>query len=120
MNHMKVTAAKLFDVATNLEHIKHPYARENADKSSRGKTLGVFLFVLTGLLTAGVMPIFYLSTAYKKIKALPENATPLTQKTGSVAKPIMHEPLFKSLEISNLEKILNKTPSLVNAVNSRA
>lgn len=117
---MKVTPAKLFDVATSLQHVKHPYTQRKADKSSQTKALGVFLFVITGLLTAGVMPIFYLATAYKKIKALPENTTPLTQKTGSVAKPIIHDPSFKSPGIIDKDKTLNKTPSRVNAVNIEA
>lgn len=115
---MKVSASKLFDVATELQHIKHPCKEEKTGKSSGSdKALGVFLFVLTGLLTAGIMPILYLATAYKKIKVLPENASSLTQKTGSLAKPVINAKLFKSLEISSLEKALNATPSLVNAVN---
>lgn len=115
---MKVTPDRLFSVATNLEHVKHPYALGKLVKSSaKDKALGVFLFVLTGLLTAGVMPIFYLATAYKKIKTLPEDSSPLTQKTEALAKPIINEKLFKQTDIDSLEKTLNKTPSLVNTVN---
>jgi hypothetical protein len=100
---MKVTTNKLFSVATDLEHVKHPCSPGVVIKSTaQDKALGVFLFVLTGLLTVGIMPIIYLATAYKKIQVLPENSSSLTQRANAVATSIIHEEDLSFNELTDL------------------
>lgn len=123
---MKVSAKQLFQTATSLDHIldhiKHPGSPAKGGKASTSnKALGVALFILASVLTAGIMGVVYLVTAYKKIKKL-EPDSPEAKKVDSLKKiitPEINEALKNATLSNNKEeftKLLKENPKLVKEI----
>jgi hypothetical protein len=59
-----------FDYATNIHHIYHPFEHKLPEEvKGRNRALGIAIFIISGLMSAGIIPSLLLMTAYKKSRA---------------------------------------------------